>query len=115
MQLCVRELVGENCITLAAGQIIHDAIQPELAAGRTVELDFSGVRVFASPFLNAAIGQLLRSISPDELNRLLHVRTMTPTGRSVLREVIRNARQYSSDSEYAEAVDHVIREQAAAG
>ncbi|MBD2542537.1 STAS-like domain-containing protein [Planktothricoides sp. FACHB-1370] len=33
--------------------------------GRPVELDFAGVEIFASPFFNFAIGQLLRDISPD--------------------------------------------------
>ncbi|MDF5723445.1 MAG: STAS-like domain-containing protein [Rhizonema sp. PD37] len=38
-----------------------------------VELDFGEVDIFASPFFNFAIGQLLRDIKSKDLNRLLKV------------------------------------------
>jgi hypothetical protein len=37
-------------------------------AKRPVELDFRSVNICISPFLNFAIGQLLRDIQPDTLN-----------------------------------------------
>ncbi|MDX1992615.1 MAG: STAS-like domain-containing protein [bacterium] len=106
----VIQLVGENCITLDDGQKLYNLIYPKISVKDTVELDFSGVRIFASPFMNAAIGQLLKDISADDLNRYLIVdRTkMTPVGLAVLRRVIENAKAYYSNNEVSQAIDEVL-------
>lgn len=67
MKTSVHSMIGENCITFDDGQQVYHAIRPELAAGHPVELDFDRVEIFASPFFNAAIGQLLKDIEPDDL------------------------------------------------
>lgn len=110
MKCLVREIVGEDAITLEDGQAIHDRIKPELEAGHVVELDFDGVAVFASPFFNAAIGQLLRDHQPDELDRLLHVRNLSPVGADLMRRVIENAKRYYSSSDYRAAHSRMLQE-----
>ena len=99
---------GEDAITLEDGQLVYDHIYPELAAGRTVELDFAGVTVFASPFFNAALGQLLKYLEREDLNRLLAVTNMSPTGRDVAIQAIENAKRYFSEPNYREAQRHVL-------
>jgi len=69
-------------------------------AGRAVDLDFSGVTVLASPFFNAAIGQLLRDLSSDQLNRLLKGANLTPVGANVMRQVIAGAKGYYAEPDY---------------
>jgi hypothetical protein len=56
----IQEVIGLYCITLEDGQKIYDAMISELRSGHSIELDFRGVRIVAPPFLNAAIGQLMR-------------------------------------------------------
>jgi len=73
MRCDIKDLIGENCITLDNGQRVYDQIHPELVAGRPVEVDFRGVSVCASPFFNAAFGRLLKDLTIEELNRLLKV------------------------------------------
>ncbi len=51
MKYEVIHLTGPNSITLDNGQTLYDLIKPYLLAGQEIELDFSGVRIFASPFL----------------------------------------------------------------
>jgi hypothetical protein len=111
MKCSIRELIGENCITLEDGQRIYDLIHPELQAGRAVEIDFSGTTVFASPFFNAGFGQLLKDIEPGRLNELLKVANLVPAGLNVLKRVIENAKQYYSDPQHKAAVDAVVRSQ----
>lgn len=108
--LYIKEIIGENCITLDDGQKIYDLIYPKLKNSEVVKLDFSGVRIFASPFMNAAIGQLLRDIPSEELNKLLDIdrQSMTAVGLSVLRRVIQNAKEYYSDDRVKQAVDTVL-------
>lgn len=111
MKLNVYDLIGENCITMEDGQKVYDLIHPELSADCFVELDFTKVGVFASPFLNVAIGQLLKDIKSEDLNRLLKVSNMTPAGLAVLRRVIENSKQYYSDDKTRKAVDEILLEQ----
>lgn len=112
MKCVIKDMIGENCITLEDGQSVYDLIHPELKAGHPVEVDFQGATVFASPFFNAGFGQLLRDISGDDLNRLLKVSNMIAAGFNVLRRVIENSRQYYSDPKNAAAVDQAMANKA---
>ena len=112
MSFQVQNLTGENAITTEDGQAVYDAIQPELAAKHSVELDFDEVTVFASPFFNAAVGQLLKDFCTDDLNRLLTVKNLVPAGHDVLHRVIENAKKYYSSPDYREAQKKVLRKMA---
>lgn len=94
------------------GQKVYNLIHPELVADHPVELDFTGVDIFASPFFNFAIGQLMRDLQPEDLNRLLKVSHLNPVGKQVLKRVIENSKQYYSNANTRKAVDEVLREQA---
>jgi hypothetical protein len=109
MKYDVHQLVGENAITLDDGQRVFDLIHPELAAGRPVELDFTRVGVYASPFFNAALGQLLRDLKPEDLNRLVKMEGLNPVGREVAKRVIENAKHYyAAPEEYRKAQHEVL-------
>lgn len=113
MNYKIHELVGKHCMTPEDGQKVYNLTYPELSAAHPVELDFAGVDIFASPFFNFAIGQLLRDIQPETLNRLLKVSNLNPVGRQILKRVIENSKQYySSDENTRQAVDKVVSEQA---
>ena len=60
------DVVGESAIAIEDGQRIYERIHPELREGRAVLPTFTGVRVLAPPFLNAAVGRLLEDIPYDE-------------------------------------------------
>ena len=92
---------------------VYDLLHPELVAGHSVELDFSGINVFASAFFNFAIGQLLQDLSPDSLNQLLKITALPPNGYSILKRVIDNAKHYYADTQYQQAVDTALEEYAA--
>ena len=104
----VRELVGDICITLSAGQSVYDLIHPVLARKERVELDFSGVQIVASPFLNASIGQLLRDVSTIDLNTYLGIKSLPSFVAPVLKQVIDNAKLYYGDVHLSEAVDETV-------
>lgn len=113
MAFKVFDMVGEYAITADSGQKIYEQIHPILVAGKSVKLDFTGVKVFASPFFNFAIGQLLKNITADNLNQLLEVTELSSDGWNTLERIIANAKQYYSDEQFRNAVDTVIAEQAA--
>ncbi|MEG4248352.1 STAS-like domain-containing protein [Microcoleus sp. Pol10D4] len=108
----IRNLVGGICITPDDGQKVYDLIHPELIAGNLVELDFTGVDIIGPPFLNAAIGELLKDLQPEDIDHLLKVSNLIPLGMRVMKRVIENSKEYYSDEKTGKAVDEVLREQA---
>jgi hypothetical protein len=108
MSTKVYDLIGDTGITVDDGEKLYTTIIPDLKAGKEVRLDFSKVRVLASPFLNAAIGRLLRDFTPDELNKLLHIDHFPPTATAILRRVIENAREYFSDNKTRTFIDSLL-------
>lgn len=92
----ISKIVGENCITMEDGQKVYNLMFPELQAGNSVELDFSGVKVFVSLFFNYAIGRLLQDFSVDDMNRLVKISNIKPQGEETLKKVIVNAKRYYS-------------------
>ena len=112
MKINIRQDIGENCMTVKQGQSLYNAIYPMLQSGEAVELDFIGVRVFASPFFNYAIGQLLKDLKADRLNELLAIKNLNSVGSNTLELVIENAGRYYSDDKYRHAKDEVIKEMA---
>ncbi|MCU0542141.1 MAG: STAS-like domain-containing protein [Oscillatoriaceae cyanobacterium Prado104] len=112
MRQNIHDLIGKACMTPDEGQKVYELIYPELIANRPVELDFSRVEIFASPFFNFAIGQLLRDIPSDTLNRMLKFSNLNSVGRQVLKRVIENSKQYYSNENTRKAVDEVVSEQA---
>jgi len=98
MRIQVRDVVGENAMTLDDGRAIFQNIHEPLLHGRDIELDFEGVKVFASPFFNAGIGALLADMRAEDLNSHLKIIHISDSGGRVLRRVIENAKDYYSSS-----------------
>ncbi len=109
----IYDITGEYATDSKSGQTLYELIRPEICAGRSVDLDFAGVNVFASLFFNFGIGQLLREIHPDTLNRLLDFHDLSDDGKHILKRVIDNATRYYADVPYQTAVNTVIDDYAA--
>jgi hypothetical protein len=108
----VYNIAGEYAITVDGGQKLYDQIHPCLLAGESVELDFTGVKVFASPFVNFAFGQLLKDIPADNLNQLMEFTSLSDDGWDVIKHVMARAKRYYSDEKYRNAVDTVMTDMA---
>lgn len=109
IKLEIKSLVGDSCVTSTDGQHVYDEIHPKLSSGESVYLNFAGVRVFASPFFNFAIGQLLKDLEPENLNRLLKVENITADGLLVWERVVKNAKDYYTDPNRKKAVDETLK------
>jgi hypothetical protein len=112
MRISIKDKIGPRCIIKEDGQKVYDAIHGKLRNGETVTLDFKGVRQFASPFFNFAIGQLLQDITEDDLRRLLQFEGLNDVGRLVVERVIENATKYHSDKDYRKILDDILERQA---
>ncbi|CAG1020967.1 hypothetical protein MTYM_00660 [Methylococcales bacterium] len=115
MKIKVKELVGENAMTLDDGEAIYNRIHGPLVEGQTVELDFEGVEVFSSPFFNAGVGRLLADLRPEALKTGLKIEHLSDFGQRVLRRVIDNAKEYYAASpDHRHAIDRIVQDTAAA-
>jgi len=108
----ISDLVGEHCVTSEDGQKVYNQIVPMLKANKKICLDFDGVNVFASPFFNFAVGQLLKDFSSDKLNDLLTVKNLKTDGFSVWKRVVQNAKEYYQNPKAKEAFDTTIEQEA---
>ncbi len=112
LKVKIADLVGEHCVTSDDGQKVYEQIVPRLQSNEEVCLDFVGVSVFASPFFNFAVGQLLKDFTPDRLNSLISVENLTSDGTSVWKRVIQNAKEYYRNPKAKKAFDSTIEEEA---
>jgi hypothetical protein len=111
----IQEVIGLYCITLEDGQKIYDAMISELRSGHSIELDFRGVRIVAPPFLNAAIGQLMREFTREQIDKQIRFLNLSDLFRVTLQLVLKGAEQYFGDPAVQAAVDAIIQKRAVAG
>lgn len=103
MQIRVVDVVGKIAVTAEDGDLLRERVEAVLAHNEPVELDFTGVSIFSSPFFNAAIGRLLEHRSSDELRSVLTEVGLPGDARETMKRVIKNAREYYSDERVRQA------------
>lgn len=108
MDISIRNEIGTRCITQEDGQIIYNIVRSNLLNGKNVVIDFEGVSQFASPFFNFAVGQLLKDIQYDTIQKLLVPKNLNQVGNMLYKKVLENAKEYHSNSKYREAVDAAL-------
>lgn len=111
MLIKINEIIGTRCLIQEDGQKVFDLISTPLKNKEKVILDFKGVSQFASPFFNFAIGQLLKVITENEINKQLEFNNLNTTGEIVKKKVIENALKYHEDKNYQKIVDDILKEQ----
>jgi hypothetical protein len=112
MKVNVQKLVGDVCITHEDGEKLHSAYRSAFDSGETVELDFTGTRIFVSQFFNAAVGPLLKDYDIDQVRRRLQFTNLPKAGAGPLRRSVENAEDYYRDPKFQEALDRVLADHA---
>jgi hypothetical protein len=108
MTVDIKPLVGEFAVAAKDGDTVYNLIQAPLERGESVQLDFTGVRVIATPFFNAAIGRLIKDIDPTDLQARMTFTNLLPVGYKVLETVIANSKEYYHDPEARAALDRIL-------
>jgi len=65
LRVFLGKTVGPSCSSIDDGEEVLGLIRPELVKGFTVELDFKGVKLVLTPFLNACFGKLLEQFGSE--------------------------------------------------
>ena len=65
LRVLLKKTVGENCSSIDDGEKVLNLLRPELTKGFSVELDFQGVELVLTPFLNTCFGTLLEQFGRE--------------------------------------------------
>ena len=65
LRVLLGKTVGKNCSSIDDGEKVLNLIRPELTKGFNVELDFEGVKLVLTPFLNTCFGKLLEQFGRE--------------------------------------------------
>jgi len=104
VDLSIIDILGDSlCIASEDGQKVHDAIAPELRAGREVRLSFRKAEFTTTAFLNAAIGQLYGEFTEEQIEAALTVCDASSDDLVIIGRVMARSKQYFKDPKPFEA------------
>jgi len=94
-KLLISKLIdGNTAVSADDGQLIFDKIKDALYNNKLIELDFEGIEILTTAFLNAAIGQLYNIYTSDKLNEFLKLKNVSQEDLTLFQKVIRRAKEY---------------------
>ena len=98
-------------ITPDEGQPVYDKLISSLKEGQKVVLDFKGVEILTTAFLNVAIGYLYKDYTSEELRELLSFESLNDTTARRIKKVTDNAKEfYKNQEEFNQMVKEVLDE-----
>lgn len=92
-------LKSDTALTPSSGEVLFNILEKELSENKEVTLDFHGMEIITSAFLNAAVGRLYFKFSPLQLNKFLNVSNIATDDLALLKKVIERAKSYFQDQE----------------
>ncbi len=97
-KLNVKDIIGSDiAVSTVYGDILYKKIIEAFSQNKQVELDFSGIDIITTAFLNAAIGQLYSSYKGEKLNKSIKLINIADEDILLLKKVIQRAKEYFSD------------------
>lgn len=100
---------GKNCISISGGQRLYERIYPLLKNNEKIVLNFKGVDILATPFLNSAFGQLLKDLNRSNILNLIEFRNKPMDFDKTLIKVMNNAEIFYSDPNNKARLEDVIK------
>lgn len=98
VKIKVADVIGSNLgVSSEDGGAVFEKIRIALNARQSVELDFTGIDMLISAFLNAAVGKLVEDLSIDEIHQRIKFTGMADGDPELLEKVLENARRYYED------------------
>lgn len=93
--LSVQQIIGDSAaFTPNAGDKVFEQLHEVLQVPEEAVLDFNGVSLLTTAFLNAALGQLYAHYSPDFLNRYVKFENVEQDDMARILLVLRRAKEY---------------------
>lgn len=97
--LKLRELTDcDFAVSASEGASIHDRLRELVGTEEKIFVDFEGMEILSTAFLNAVFGQLYRDYSVEQLD-VIEIINISPTQSQLLDKVISTAKHYHADSD----------------
>lgn len=100
--LLIKDIINsELAVSTENGEKVFEVVDFYLQKKEKVELDFSGITIMITAFLNAAIGKLYgkKEYTPEFLNEYLKLENVEKEDRSLFKDVIQRAKEYFANKE----------------
>lgn len=100
--IVIRDVIdSELAVSTENGMKVFQLVNSYLQQKEKVELDFAGINIMITAFLNAAIGSLygIKEYTPEFLNEYLKLENVEKEDRILFRDVIQRAKEYFADRE----------------
>ena len=110
MRIQLAELIGPQCTALGEGDTLYQQLYPEMKAGQSVELDFSGVETLFSPFLMGSFGKLLQHFEKETLMQRLILCNVSQENLKMVNEFIDRAEQRLTEENNADSMKELFEE-----
>lgn len=88
---------GEYAVSPEDGKIIYELINQEIKNKNKVDLDFNGIDLMTTAFLNNAIGALYKNFNGDELNQYLSMSNISDSDLLLAKKAIERAKLTFTD------------------
>ncbi len=89
MQVKIKEILGsDSALTPSSGELVYNILENEISSKKSISLDFNGIEIITSAFLNSAIGRLYSKYSSEDLNSLLSIVNISNDDLQLLKKVI---------------------------
>ncbi len=98
--IIIREIIdGDIAVSTSDGDLVYNLIDDYLTKKKVLIVDFKGITIMTTAFLNAAIGQLYSNpiYSDDFLNNHLNLTNVEKEDRILFSEVVKRAKEYFKD------------------
>ena len=100
-----------NTLAVSAdeGQKVYDIVVESISNNQAIELDFKGIEILTTAFLNAAIGQLYSQFSSEQLNKFLKIIYLEESDTKLIYKVVKRAKEYFADrNSFSQSVNAAI-------
>lgn len=103
--LIIKDIIKSDlAVSTENGNKVFEIVDSYLQKKEKVELDFAGITIIITAFLNAAIGSLYskKEYTGDFLNEHLKLENVEKDDRILFKDVIQRAKEYFADKERSE-------------
>lgn len=91
------------------GEKVYQTIVKLFSDYQTIVLDFSGIALLTTAYLNGAIGQLYKDYSSRELGERLKLKNVSQDDLILLKKVTNRAKEfYNNEDSFGQTVQRVI-------
>lgn len=98
MHILIRDIIdSEIAVSTEDGNKVFEQINLAFLKKENVDLDFQGINILITAFLNSAIGRLYENYNSDFLNKNLKLTNVALEDRVLFKKVVVRAQEYFSN------------------